>query len=70
MEACKIFFLCWGSWVVEIEPNILNATSVQSYMLTLRVQVHNIHILPPNLHYNSYYPELKYLIIGYLDPLG
>ena len=23
-----------------------------------------------NLHWNSYYPKPKYLIIGYLDPLG
>ena len=35
-----------------------------------RVQVPNNHILAQNLYYNYYYPKLKYLIIGYLDPLG
>ena len=28
------------------------------------------HILTGNLYYNYYYPKPKYLIIGYLDPLG
>ena len=37
---------------------------------TLRVQVLNNHILTQNLHYNYYYPKPKYLIIGYMDPLG
>ena len=36
----------------------------------LRVQVPNIHIPTQNLYYNYYYPNPKYLIIGYLDPLG
>ena len=35
---------------------------------TLRVQVPNNHILAQNLYYNSYYPNPKYPIIGYLDP--
>ena len=34
--------------------------------LTLRVQVPNNCILPQNLYYNSYYPNPKYLVIGYL----
>ena len=38
--------------------------------LSLRVQVPNNHILAQNLYYNCYYPEPKYLIIGYMDPLG
>ena len=40
--------------------------------LTLRVQVPDNHILTQNLYYNYnyYYPKPKYLIIGYLDPLG
>ena len=37
---------------------------------TLRVQVPNNHILTQNLYYNYYYPKPKYLIIGYMDPLG
>ena len=36
----------------------------------LRVQVPNNRILTQNLYYNYYYPNPKYLIIGYLDPLG
>ena len=27
-------------------------------------------MLAQNLHYNYYYPKPKYLILGYLDPLG
>ena len=38
--------------------------------LTLRVQVPNNHICTQNLYYNSYYVKPKYLIIGYMDPLG
>ena len=38
--------------------------------LTLRVQVPNNHILTQNLYYNYYYPNPKYLLIGYMDPLG
>ena len=37
---------------------------------TLRSQVPNNHILTQNLYYSYYYPKPKYLIIGYLDPLG
>ena len=37
---------------------------------TLRVLVPNNHILTQNLYYNYYYPNPKYLIIGYMDPLG
>ena len=34
----------------------------------LRIQVPNNHILTQTQHYNDYYPNLKYLIIGYMDP--
>ena len=37
---------------------------------TLRVQVPNNQILTHNLYYNSYYPNPKYRIIGYMDPVG
>ena len=30
----------------------------------------NNHILTQNHSYNSYYPNPKYVIIGYMDPLG
>ena len=43
---------------------------VFQYGLTLRVQVPNSHILTQNLYYNYYYPSPRYLIIGYMDPLG
>ena len=39
-------------------------------MGTLFVQVPNKHILTHNLYYNYYYPNPKYLIIGYMDRLG
>ena len=47
----------------------LNFSSVVNYK-ALRVQVPNNHIPTPNLYYSYYYPKPKYLIIGYLDPLG
>ena len=34
--------------------------------ITKRVQVPNHHILTQNLYYNYYYPNPKYLIIGYI----
>ena len=37
---------------------------------TLRVQVPNNHILTETLSDKYYYPNPKYLIIGYMDPLG
>ena len=39
-----------------------------SAVVTPRVQVHNHHILTQNLYQNHYYPNAKYLLIGYLDP--
>ena len=30
----------------------------------------NNHILTQNLYYNYYYPNPKYLVIGYMNPLG
>ena len=41
-----------------------------SGFVALRVQVPNNHILTQNLYYHYYYPKPKYLVIGYLDPLG
>ena len=41
-----------------------------SFFMTLRVQVPNKQILTQNLYSNSYYPNPKYLVIGYTDPLG
>ena len=41
-----------------------------SRKLTLRVQVPNDRILTQKLYYNYYYPNRKYLIMGYMDPLG
>ena len=38
--------------------------------MALRVQVPNNHILTQNQYHNYYYPEPKYLTIGYMDPLG
>ena len=38
--------------------------------VSVRVQVHNRYILPHNLYQKYYYPNPKYSIIGYMDPLG
>ena len=38
--------------------------------VTLRVQVPNNQILTQNLYYNYYYKNPRYLIFGYMDPLG
>ena len=38
--------------------------------IALRVQVPNNHIRTQNLYCNYYYPDPKYLIIGYMDRLG
>ena len=42
----------------------------QELSITLRVQVPNTHMLTQNLYYNYYYPNPRYVIIWYLDPLG
>ena len=34
------------------------------------VQVPNNHILTQKVYYNYYYPNPKYLIIGYMDLVG
>ena len=40
------------------------------WTLTLRVQVPNNHILTQHLYDDYYNPKPKYLIIGYMDPVG
>ena len=42
----------------------------EMFHISLRVQVHNKHTLAQNLYHNYYYPNPKYLLIGYMDPLG
>ena len=54
----------WGSGPEGVLASVLRDASA------LRVQVPNNHILTQNLYYNYYYPKPKYLIIGYMDPLG
>ena len=39
-------------------------------IVALRVQVPNNHILTQNQDHNYYHPKPKYLILGYMDPLG
>ena len=58
-----VAFLSEGPWSM---PNYCDVCC----FLTLGVQVSNNHMLTQNLYYSSYYPTPKYLIIGYLDPLG
>ena len=38
-----------------------------SFQKTLKVQVPNNHAHTQNLYYNYYYPDPKYLIIGYME---
>ena len=38
--------------------------------ITLRVQVHNNHILSKKIELHNYYPKPKYLTIGSFGPLG
>ena len=45
-------------------------THQHSQTLAPRVQVPNNHILTQNLYQNHYYANPKYLILGYMDPLG
>ena len=54
----------------EVCFSLLFFYNLRSASLPLRVQVPNNHILTQSLYYNPYYPKPKYLIIGYLDPLG
>ena len=35
---------------------------------TRNLDYSNNHILAQNLYYNYYYPNSKYLVIGYMDP--
>ena len=54
---------------IRSKPSTLNPKHA-SQTRTLRVQVPNNHILTQNLYYSYYYPNPKYLIIEYMDPLG
>ena len=48
---------------------MLSVTELQRskvYDARLRFQVPNNHLLTQNQYYNSYYPNLKYLVIGYM----
>ena len=48
----------------------VKALRIVNLKITLRVQVPNNHILTQNLYYNYFYQNPKYLIIGYMDPVG
>ena len=43
---------------------------VRGISLVLRVQVSNYHIPTQDVYYNYCFPNPKYLVIGYMDPLG
>ena len=53
--------------LASVEDLVIDSATLD---IPLRVQVPNNHILTQNLYYNYYYPNPKYLIIGYMDPLG
>ena len=67
---CFIFRLRILSPYSSRNTKILVCSSTEKLIIPLRVQVPNNHILTQNQYYNSYYPNPKYLIIGYMDPLG
>ena len=59
---------CWSCWSLGCKELSGNGLGFQE---TLRVQVpHNHVILTQNLYNNNYCPKPKYLIVGYMDPLG
>ena len=53
-----------------LKTELTRGFRVEGLGLTQRVQVPNNHILTQTLYYNYYYLKPKYLIIGYMDPLG
>ena len=53
------------------DPKSVNIACIGLFgSLALSVQVPKDHIFTPNLYQNHYYPNPKYLIVGYMDPLG
>ena len=72
--ALKPYYL--GPWTLRVgvqvyqEYPLRTLKPTNSTYLALRVQVPNNHILTQNLYYQYYYPNPKYLTIGYMDPLG
>ena len=69
---------CWGGGggsrtIPVIKKRNRSPKPLRSPIILLRtprVQVPNNHILTQDLHYKYYYPNPKYLIIIYMDPLG
>ena len=57
-------------YIILMSGEVVQSLALQHRMpgLALRVQVANKHVLTQNLYYNYYYPNPKYLIIGYMDP--
>ena len=60
----------FGGWEDSQSLVCMRHTCILISYHPLRVQVPNNHILTQNLYYNYYYPNPKYPIIGYMDPLG
>ena len=54
----------------EILHQVTSVLGMTKRGLAQRVQVPNSHILASNLYHKHYYPKPKYIIIGYMDPLG
>ena len=65
MSYCQ-YFDFYEEWTIKSG----HRDPLSSNFKTLRVQVPNNHILTQHLYYNYYYPKPKYIIIGYMDPLG
>ena len=56
--------IVYGGYMGTTEKKMETTTCIA----TLRVQAPNNHILTQNLYQSYYYPDPKYLIIGYMDP--
>ena len=66
----NILYLCWSFLPHFSFFALCILHGPYNPFVSLRVQEPNNHILTQNLYYNYYYPKPKYLIIGYMDPLG
>ena len=69
-RSCKSWLATFAVTLLALNLNGGLHRQLSQQELTLRVQVPNNHMPTRNLYYNYYYPKPKYLIIGYMDPLG
>ena len=54
----------------EFRQLAFDKSAIQYLPKTLSVQVTNNHMFTQNLYYSFCFTKPRYLVIGYLDPLG